>query len=127
MESRERLSRFILDTNILIYLMNNRLAEPLPPVHVYCCSFVTELELLSYKELTEKDEALIRKMLTEMEVYDLNSEIKRATILLRRKYSMKLPDAIIAATSIITEATLMTNDKRFQNISEIQTIDAKII
>lgn len=119
------LNRFILDTNILIYLFNNKLAGPLPE-GLHYCSVITELELLSFRGLTEHEEGLIRTMFSEMEIYDLNSDIKQITILLRRKYSLKLPDAIIAATSIVARATLITNDQSLQGISELQSISVEV-
>lgn len=119
------LNRFILDTNILIYLFNNKLAGPLPE-GLHYCSVITELELLSFRGLTEHEEGLIRTMFSEMEIYNLNSDIKQTTILLRRKYSLKLPDAIIAATSIVARATLITNDQSLQGISELQSISVEV-
>ena len=49
----------------------------------------------------------------------VTDEIKNTTILLRRKYNIKLPDAIIAATSIENDLALITADAGFKKISEL--------
>ena len=45
--------------------------------------------------------------------------IKERTILLRRKYGTKLPDSIVAATAIECELPLVTADKGFKKIEEL--------
>lgn len=45
---------YLFDTNILIYLLNNRLAENLPSGR-YGYSVITEIELLSFPALTTTD------------------------------------------------------------------------
>ena len=59
---------------------------------------------------------------------NLTDTICAQTIELRCRYRLKLPDAIIAATAIVQESTLLTNDSRLNRISEltIQTLSLKI-
>ena len=91
---------FLVDTNIFIYLLNGneRIADILQGKNIYC-SFVTELELKSSKKYTLTEEKIITGILKETHILDINSQIKINTILFRKKYGLKLPDAIIAATS----------------------------
>lgn len=49
MELNKRL--VVLDTNIVLYLLGGRLANPLPKAQ-YFISVITEMELLSYPNLT---------------------------------------------------------------------------
>jgi predicted nucleic acid-binding protein len=43
---------------------------------------------------------------------------------LRKTYRIKLPDAIIAATSLVYDLTLITsNTKDFKNIKDLQILD----
>jgi hypothetical protein len=51
--------------------------------------------------------------------YGHTQSISELTINLRRKYSIKIPDAIIAATSIEMKIPLLTADKGFAQIKEI--------
>ena len=46
------------------------------------------------------------------------------TIALRKEYKIKLPDAIIAATALANDLTIVTNNiKDFSNISGLQLIN----
>ena len=49
-------------------------------------------------------------------------KIKEQTIELRKKHSIKLPDAIIAATSLVYGLPLVTADKGFSKIDELDLI-----
>jgi hypothetical protein len=48
----------------------------------------------------------------------MNPKIKEQTILLKQKYKLKLPDAIIAATAIVYKLPFLTSDADFKNIKE---------
>jgi predicted nucleic acid-binding protein len=49
--------------------------------------------------------------LSRREIVPLTEEIKNKAIEFRRKTNKKLPDSIIAASSIVSNATLITRDK----------------
>ena len=49
----------------------------------------------------------------------MTMRIKKTTIGLKQKYNIKIPDAIIASTSIYLEIALITADKGFKKIQEI--------
>ena len=119
-------SKFLLDTNILLYVAGKRLDIADLPTGEYYISFVTELEILSYPSLTSKEETQLRKLLADTPVIDANREIKDLAISLRRQYRLKLPDALIAATARALKATLLTNDKEFDAIKEITTLALKV-
>jgi predicted nucleic acid-binding protein len=91
----------LVDTNILLYLLagNDTLDGMLQGKHLYV-SFLTELELLGYRSITSKEEKQVEKILGECEIVPLNNEIKKQYVLLRKKYPIKLVDAVIAATAI---------------------------
>jgi hypothetical protein len=48
------------------------------------------------------------------------------TIQLKRNYQIKLPDAIIAATSIANKVPLVSADKGFSKIKELDLVLLKI-
>jgi predicted nucleic acid-binding protein len=71
------------------------------------------MELLVYPELSPEKELYIRNFLNEVTIIPLTEEIKNEAIQIRR-YGvprLKLADAIIAATAVIFEAALVTDDK----------------
>jgi predicted nucleic acid-binding protein len=113
--------KVVLDTNSIIDLFND-----LTPLESFeqavggtdqLISVITEIELLSFPRITEEQEAQIKLFLQELEIIPLTEEIKRKTIEFRRRANTKLPDSIIVATSIVSNATLITRDKELLKIS----------
>ena len=111
--------RSLLDTNTVLYLLADRLAHPMPQGE-YFVSVITEIELLSYPSLTEDEEQKIQTFLDDIVLIELSRDIRSATIDLRRKTGLKLPDAIIAATAIVINAKLLTNDRVFDRVSGLE-------
>jgi hypothetical protein len=113
----------LIDTNIALYLLggDSRIAEVLEGqvVHV---SFVTELELLGYPGISNEEEKLIHDFLDDCVVIDVNNQIKDGTVQFRRKYGLKLPDGIIAATAYYLGIPLLSADKDFLVVKEINFI-----
>jgi len=115
-------NRFLLDTNILLYLIGKKIPVDALPEGEFFVSFITELEVLSYPSITPQEEHQLKRFLHDIPVIDITAEIKGRTIELRKKYNLRLPDAIIAATAFQLGATLVTNDKGFSLVQEIQSI-----
>jgi predicted nucleic acid-binding protein len=112
-----------VDTNILLYLLSGdaTIAELLNEKHIYV-SFVTELELLGYSNLSAMDLKAIQEIFQEVTIIDINAEIKKEVIALRKQYKLKLPDAIIAATAEVNHLPLLTADKQFSQVSELNLL-----
>ena len=85
-------------------------------------SFITQLETLGYKGITEKESQKIKSFLNECVIIDINPVIKDFTIKLRQEYSLKLPDSIIIATSLYLNAPVLTADIDFKKIKELDLI-----
>ncbi|MDQ1362889.1 MAG: hypothetical protein QG652_749 [Pseudomonadota bacterium] len=105
----------LLDTNAVVYLQKGLLAEVLPPGE-YAISVITEMELLSYRGLIDEQKIWLEEFISNLQVYDIDKDIKQCAIELRRDYQMRLPDAIIAATAISRKALLLTNDADFSQV-----------
>ena len=109
------MKRYLLDTNVIIYLVSGRLAFPLPDGK-YSVSIITEIELLSFSGISVAEEHKIRDLLLLLDRVQLTDAVRDETIRLRRKNRLKLPDAIIAASALIHDAVLLTNDQAFSAI-----------
>lgn len=72
-------------------------------------SFITQLEILSFSNLTKSSEKLINELLSECVIIDINNEIKRSAIELRKNYKLKLPDCLMAATAASPTPPCNTN------------------
>lgn len=81
--------------------------------------YITEIEMLSKRGITIKQDILIRNMLASCLKIGHQQEISELAIKLRRRYFIKLPDAIIAATSQFSKVPILTADKGFAQIKEI--------
>ncbi|NJM24933.1 MAG: type II toxin-antitoxin system VapC family toxin [Bacteroidia bacterium] len=82
-----------------------------------CISVITEIELLCWKTATERDVDIIHNFVSDAIVIELERSIKLKTADIRKAHKAKLPDAIIAATAIIYNCTLVTrNTKDFKSI-----------
>lgn len=111
---------YLPDANILILLFNGALAEPIPEGRLGY-SVITEIELLSFSNLTESDEKLLRSYLSQLHRVMLESRVSEETIRLRRRYRLKTPDAIVVASAVVMSAVLLTNDRQLQSIEEVTT------
>lgn len=113
-------ARFLLDTNAVLYLLGGRRAQALPD-GTYFLSVISELELLAYPALTPAEDAQIKAFLQDITIVELNNVVKSHAIELRKRHGLKLPDAIIAATAITLNATVLTNDQRLLSLATIST------
>lgn len=85
----------LLDTNVLLYLLGGKLAEPLPSGG-FGISAISEMELLAWPSLSREEEAGIEDFLETVTIYELTPSIKKIAVRLRREQNLKLPDAMFA-------------------------------
>lgn len=113
----------LADTNIILYLLkgNDTLEDLLQGKDLHL-SFITELELIGYRAITASEEKQIASLLAESFIVPLDAQIKTEYVRLRRKYPLKLADAVIAATAIVMDTPFITADKLFGNIEELNLI-----
>lgn len=97
----------VLDTNIVLYFLGNKLAEPLLDGDYYV-SVISEIELLSYASITQAEEESIQEFLSETHIVGVTESVKNEAVSLRRAFSLKIPDAIVAATAVVLGAELLT-------------------
>jgi predicted nucleic acid-binding protein len=116
----------VLDTNIALYYLGGRLTTPLPN-GLYHISIITEMELLSYPNLTQAEEQQIQSFLSQVLIVDIDEPIKNMAIALRKQYQLKLPDAIVAATAQSLNALLLSNDNKLSNITTLKTRSFPIV
>lgn len=111
---------FVLDTNIALYHLGGRLMIPLPS-GLHHVSVITEMELLSYPHLTQREEQQIQNFLSQLVIIDIDASIKKLAIALRKQQRLKLPDAIVSATAQFLNAVLLTNDSKLFSIATLRT------
>ncbi|MFA5455840.1 MAG: type II toxin-antitoxin system VapC family toxin [Sulfurimonas sp.] len=114
------MSKYLLDTNTIIYALNQGLKLKNGK---YLVSIITEIELLSYSNLTKNDEEILKRLLSQFESIELTKSVKEKTIQIRRDTKLKLPDSIIVASALDNDAILVTSDKQLLNSQVVKTIE----
>jgi predicted nucleic acid-binding protein len=114
---------FILDTNIVLYLLNGdtTLSELLDGKNLYI-SFITEIELLGYHKINKKEKLEIKQFIDECIIIDMNNDIKKYAVNIRNQYNTKLGDCLIAATTMYTDFPFITSDKGFNKIKGLKLL-----
>lgn len=123
--------KYLWDSNTAIYflqkqfppatekLIEDLLIESLPAI-----SAITEIELLCWKTTSDTDLRLLTDFIDDVTIIELEKPIKLKTAEIRKINRIKLPDAIIAATALIHNLTLITrNIKDFDNIRGLKVIN----
>ena len=118
---------FLIDTNILIYYLADAIPEEeLPKVEEilrksFNISIITKIEFLGWKGHTPEGFEKSKEFISFANIIPLTDEIADVAIELRRKVSIKLPDAVIAATALVHNLTLVTrNVKDFEKIEGLR-------
>ncbi|MBF0293686.1 MAG: PIN domain-containing protein [Magnetococcales bacterium] len=69
-----------------------------------------------YPSLGQPEESAIRALLRDVNVIDMIHDINEQAISLRRHQRLKLPDTMIATTSLSLDGVLLTNDQRMTRV-----------
>ncbi|GAC1304241.1 MAG: hypothetical protein NVSMB24_11430 [Mucilaginibacter sp.] len=115
--------RIVVDTSLIINLFNGiKEVEELITGRSLFVSIISEIEVLSFPNITAKDSELLKSFLSECYIVDIEPAIKDITIAVRSKFKVKLPDAVIAATALYYDLPLFTMDKGFKKIADLQAV-----
>jgi predicted nucleic acid-binding protein len=120
---------FVLDANAIIYYLKDEqsavkvIDKIFAQNSIVYISVITELELLSFSNLTTNELNKIEEFSQIVAIVPLDSRLARMAANLRRLYKIKTVDSIIAATSLYTGSVLVTrNIKDFQKIIGLKLI-----
>lgn len=94
---------FLIDTNIIGRFLNNRLDDDLAYYienHNFQTSIISKIELLSWDGFSEKQLKVINQFLNQTTIVYLEETVVIKAIEIRKKYKLKIPDAIIAASAL---------------------------
>lgn len=85
-------------------------------------SSITAIELLGFPKITHKEEQVIRSFLAGCEMIELTPAIREQAIQLKRSTKIKTPDAIIAASALVLDLPLATEDKDFNQVPGLEVV-----
>lgn len=122
--------KYLLDTNIIIYHLNGLLNDK-TQVSINSMltldlqlSIITKIELLGFKFTSQKQKLSTQMFVDNVNWILLTIAIADQAILLRQEYKIKTPDAILAATAILGDYTLVShNDKDFKKIVSLKYLN----
>ena len=105
--------QYLIDTNSVIDYLGNKLPVKSSTIldnTIIQLSIITRIELLAWSNATQQQIQILQNFITSSVVYNLNETTIIETINIRKKYKIKLPDAIIAATALTNNLTLFTRN-----------------
>jgi predicted nucleic acid-binding protein len=111
--------RFILDSNVLIDALNKKIdifaiVDALSPCDVFI-NLVVEIETLAKPDMSAEEEARGRVLLNGFKRAEIDRTAREHAIAIRRSKKLLLPDALIAATALSLNATVLSNDPHLRD------------
>lgn len=123
------MERYLIDTNVVSdYFSASLPASGLQFMDsvidvVPNLSVITQIELLCWKTDAVKEQR-VKDFITDSEVLDIIPDVIMHCVNIRRNKKIKTPDAIIAATALSHNYTLVTNnDKDLSNIKGLKIVN----
>ena len=105
--------KVLVDTNIAIGYIGNRLN----------IEFMDKLDTLFNLQYHISEEAKFNLFIDNSIIHEIDNETVNRTIKLRKTYKIKLPDALIAATCLVNNLSIITlNTRDFEVIKGLQVI-----
>ncbi len=118
---------YLIDTNSVIDYLDNKLpdnANELIDSIDSKISVITRVELLAWPGADEQQTLILDEFIKASEVFSLEEPIILKAIEIRKTHKTKLPDAIIAATALVKELTIITrNTKDFDKIEGLVALN----
>lgn len=111
------MGQYLVDTNIISKYLSNALPEKglvlidslfddIPQI-----SIISEIEILCW-EVDLEIERQLQLFIQDCKILNIDSEIVKQCVQIRRERKTKTPDAIIAATALVHQLTLVTENER---------------
>ena len=87
-------------------------------------SIITEIELLCWNTPDKTTAIKVRNFINDCTIYEITPNVVLQCVKIRKGRKIKTPDAIIAATALANEYTILTdNEKDFKNIEGLKIIN----
>lgn len=119
--------QYLIDTNTAIEYLNNKLPVKTAirlEKEVLNISVITRMELLAWRNASPDQTAILEGFIATTKVHGLDEPIILKGIEVRKNYTIKLPDAIIAATALVYDYILVTrNISDFKNIPGLDLLN----
>lgn len=116
----------LLDSNIIIYAAQPKheqlrkfIAEHAPAV-----SAISYVEVLGYHKLNDREREYLLQFFNAAEILHITQLVLDRAVSLRQRNKMSLGDALVAATALVHDLTLLThNVDDFKRIKDLKLLD----
>lgn len=122
--------KYLLDTNAVINFLGASMPDHSMKVmnnivdRDSIISIITKMETLGFNFKSEDEQFTMEYFVEGSTVLQINNDIVNKTIDIRKTKKLKLPDAIIAATALVYDLTLITrNTSDFADIQGLKVIN----
>ena len=119
--------KYLIDTNAVIDYLDNKLpanAAKMLDEEELDISVITRMELLAWRNAEPEQIFILNQFINSVVIWGLDEPVILKGIEIRKEYSIKLPDAIIAATAMVYVLSLVTrNIDDFKNIKGLKLIN----
>lgn len=113
----------LFDTNALIRLLEG---DPLVKLILGnkrpCISIITEMEIQCKPNMNSSERQLLRELLEQLVIFEINEQIKNLAIKTRLSTSLKLMDSIIVATAQWINLPLVSSETKFKSASLVDIV-----
>lgn len=117
--------KYLLDTCFILGLINKneKALQSFGNISVNTCfiSVINRIELLGFAHANEQEEQSITFALSKIHCLRLSEDVENKTIELRKRHKIKLPDAIVLATSLVHDLELLTLDSKLAKLYQQET------
>ena len=118
---------YLIDTNAVIDYLDNKLPDKAGELMEGIdsrISVITRMEPLSWPGASQEQTLILNEFINASEVFALEEPVIVKAVDIRKTFKSKLPDAIIAATAIVNNLSLITrNTKDFEKIEGLNVIN----
>jgi len=90
-------------------------------------SVITEIEALCWVNRDQSKEQVVKDFVCDSYILNISSDVVTLCVKIRRNRKIKTPDAIIAATAIAHNLTLITSDNDFSGIDQLKLINPRLL
>ncbi|MCB9034944.1 MAG: type II toxin-antitoxin system VapC family toxin [Chitinophagales bacterium] len=123
------MEQYLIDNNAISYffseLLNDSAMQFMANVidKIPNISVITQIEALSWTNKDKNKESILKEFINDSNILFITPNIVAECVRIRRSRKIKTPDAIIAATAIVNNFTLITADADFENIDNLKILN----
>jgi predicted nucleic acid-binding protein len=117
--------KFLIDTNVIIDVLGSFMPEKIKNVVLQMplvVSAVTYIETLGWHHATPSQLRILKNFMDTAVILPINQPVVEKTVLIRQQKKIGLGDALIAATALVHNLTLVT-----RNISDFKSIEDLVV